>query len=193
MSLLQSLAARVLSSTCYWMQMSLCHKNWRLSRCPLPPPQDICSDPQDLGTPSGSGVRPWCPGRSSKDRPSTLASRRDRSKCGNTRKDRGFQRWVQRKTWGPAVEEQAANYLWLEIVSTLLPGLQRTFCPCDGYLSLSITSSLTGANYLKTPNKILGSRKNVLLLCPFPWHLPRAAPRPPCSPPLSQSHKSWQL
>lgn len=109
------------------------------------------------------------------------------------RRDRGFQRWVQKKDMRSCCRRASCELSLIKIVSTLLPGLQRTFCPCDGYLSLSITSSLTGANYFKTPNKILGSRKNVLLLCPFLWHLLRAAPRPPCSPPLSQSHKSWQL
>lgn len=109
------------------------------------------------------------------------------------RRDRRFQRGIQKKGMWSGCQRASCELSLIRIVSTLLPGLQRTFCPCDGYFSLSITSSLTGANHLKTQNKILGSRTDVLLLCPFPWHLLRAAPRPPCSPPLSQSHRSWQL
>lgn len=111
--------------------------------------------------------------------------------CGH-RRDRRFQRGFLKKDVWSCCGRASRELSLIRIVSTLLPGLQRTFCPCDGYLSLSIASSLTGANYLKTQNKILGSRKDVLLLRPFPGHLLRAAPTPPCSPPLSQAHRSWQ-
>lgn len=95
------------------------------------------------------------------------------------RRDRRFQRGVLKKDMWSCCRRASRELSLIRIVSTLLPGgLQRTFCPCDGYLSLSTTSSLTGANYLKTQNKILGSRKDVLLLHPFPGHLLRAAPTP---------------
>ena len=158
--------------------MSFCHKNWHLSRCALPPPQGICSDPQGLETPSDCGVRPWSWKGARKTDLQPWQPEEIGPNVWGRRRDRRFQRGVLKKDLWSCCRRASRELSLIRIVSTLLPGLQRTFCPCDGDLSLSTTSSLTGANYLKTQNKILGSRKDVLLLHPFPGHLLRAAPSP---------------
>lgn len=105
----QSLAARVLSSTPLLnADVFVSQELTSVQVSSSSSSGHLCLIPKTLAHPVALESDPGPKG--AQDRPSTLASRRDRSKCGNTERIGDFSGGSKRKTWGPAVEEQAANY-----------------------------------------------------------------------------------